>query len=100
MRFDFEDCGGCKTCQLACAYKLTGDFGYRSAIAVIEKPEKNGYIVELKGADCNDQYSCDGCKNHEEPYCVMYCHQRDKLMQCIGQFTAHESGCMEGEAHA
>ena len=91
MLFDFKNCGGCKTCQLACSYKLKGSFNYHdSAIEVIEKEDKCGYFVRLNGSNDGMLNICDGCKGLDEPLCIKYCHERDQLLDYINDFLLSE----------
>lgn len=87
MLFELEDCGGCKTCEIACSYKLTGEFNHRvSGIEIVERGDKKGYDVNLLSRPKNSRLACDGCKDLEEPFCLQYCHRRDALKEIIAEF--------------
>jgi len=81
MTFDFPDCGGCKTCELACSFHLIGEFNYKnSAIKIIENKDKSGFSVDFLD-------KCDFCLNEDEPFCVQYCRESEKLTEFLNKFT-------------
>lgn len=87
MLFKLENCGGCKTCEIACSYKLTGEFNHRVAgIEIVERKDGPGYDVRLLVKPEGERLACDGCQDLEEPYCLKYCHQRDGLKKIIERF--------------
>lgn len=91
MKFDLKDCGGCKTCKLACSYRFTGGFSFdSSAIDIIEKTDGPGRYVILNGKNSGFRYICDGCKDLTGPMCIQYCHLRDELKECIKEFLLFE----------
>ncbi|MFA5675978.1 MAG: hypothetical protein WDA65_05570 [Christensenellales bacterium] len=84
MDFELKDCGGCRTCQIACSFKLTGQFNYNAtAIDIIEKQDNTGYIVRIAE---DGAYKCDGCNGHDEPMCIRYCHIDKDLNELINTF--------------
>jgi Fe-S-cluster-containing hydrogenase component 2 len=86
MKFELKDCGGCRTCQIACSYRLSGDFNYHaSAIEITEKEDKNGYIVTLHNGE-GEPYRCDGCKDLDEPMCINYCHIKEDLRELVNRY--------------
>jgi hypothetical protein len=46
MNFDMPDCGGCRTCKIACSYHHTGGFVPSvSSIKILDKEDGVGYHV-------------------------------------------------------
>src|SRR4030065_727491 len=85
MIFELKDCGGCRTCEMACSFKFTGNFNYQdSAFHVINKEDGSGYLIELV-EDPNALHQCDGCEGLDEPMCVQFCHFKDELRGFIQQ---------------
>jgi len=78
---DMTDCGGCRTCEMACAFHHTGMFSFKdSSIRILDKGNEKGYLVELLG-------SCDYCLNEKIPLCVQYCNHKDFLMEILSKFV-------------
>lgn len=89
MKFEFTDCGGCTTCQLACSYKHTGAFQPDGSSIQIQCKEDYGFEVEIAEETDGKRFACDGCKNLEDggqPMCVRYCHKREDLIAIIDQY--------------
>jgi len=87
MLFTLNGCGGCKTCEIACSFKQTGEFNHQvSGIEIIEKIDEKGYDVRLLECPESERLACDGCKDLEEPFCLHYCHKRDDLGGIIREF--------------
>ena len=83
MKFSFPDCGGCRSCELACSYRFTNEFDtLKSALEVTEKPD-GGYEVTLHEIASGGRNACDGCIDLEEPMCTRYCHSAVELMKYI-----------------
>lgn len=103
MVFEFEDCGGCKTCELACSYRRLGEFNHHfSSIKIVQKDNQPGFFVNLAESDGTNKYICDGCTDCYEPMCVTYCRQGQNLMKIINQYreklmAKDEKG--KGESH-
>ncbi len=97
MDYDLEGCGGCKTCEIACSLKQTGDFNVSTAsIEIIANANGIGYFVRLIDDISSGRIPCDACLDIEgEPMCVRYCHQRDGLLEIIKQFIV-DSGLENG----
>lgn len=97
MVFAFDECGACKTCEIACSYRFTGEFNHKlSALEVIDNPEGDGFAVDLNETPGrNGRFVCDGCKDAEEPFCLRYCHKREELRQIIEEYRKKErsGGC-------
>lgn len=87
MLYKLDGCGGCKTCEIACSYKLTGEFNHQVAgIEIVEKKDGSGYDVKLLEKPEGSRLACDGCLDREEPYCLDYCHKREELHELIKEF--------------
>jgi Fe-S-cluster-containing dehydrogenase component len=85
MLFELKDCGGCRTCAMACSYRFTGEFNYfNAAINIIERMDHTGFAVELID-DIDNPFRCDGCVDSDTPYCVQFCHFKDELKSFIDQ---------------
>ena len=87
MRFEMKDCGGCRTCAMACSYKFTGEFNYQhAAIRIIERSDGIGFDVELID-DEGEPYRCDGCLEYDTPLCVQFCHFEEELSGFISKLV-------------
>jgi carbon-monoxide dehydrogenase iron sulfur subunit len=83
MIFDFPDCGGCRTCELACSFHFTKEFNDKnSAIKIVEK-EKGGFLVNFLD-------KCDSCLNKEEPLCIQYCKESEKLKELLDKYVSYK----------
>lgn len=90
MIFELKDCGGCRTCAMACSYKFTGEFNYNnSAIQILEREDLNGFDVELVD-DPDAPYRCDGCVELDTPLCVQFCHFNEELTGFIQEILESE----------
>lgn len=87
MLFKLDGCGGCKTCEIACSFKLTGEFNHQVAgIEIVEKKDAKGYDVRLLERPEGNRLACDGCIDLTEPFCLHYCHEREELAKIIKEF--------------
>ena len=87
MTFDFHQCGGCRTCEIACSYKCTGSFNHHlSAVRVVENPW--GYQIVFSEGELPGGCICDGCKDLETPMCVEYCHDPEEMTGLIERFLS------------
>ena len=90
MLFELKNCGGCKTCGLACSFHLSGEFGYeKSALKVITKDSGDGYLIKIID-DTNEPYHCDACVGLDEPMCVQFCHHKDQLLEYINKIKTQQ----------
>lgn len=90
MKFEMENCGGCRTCELACSFHLSGEFGFeKSALKIIPKESGDGYFVKIVD-DVNEPYHCDACIGLEKPVCVQFCHHQDQLQEYIDQIKKQQ----------
>lgn len=93
MIFEMPDCGGCRTCELACGYHHTGLFNpNNSSLHIINRnDDKPGYFVEILLSDKGDFFGCDGCLELETPMCVSYCHQDEDLLEMVKAVIAEKN---------
>ena len=87
MKFDMPTCGGCSTCELACAFHHTGEFNPGvSSLKVIAKEEGSGFEIQLSEENDEKHLACDCCKNLDVPLCMEYCKEIDDLGKIIQEF--------------
>ena len=81
------NCGGCRSCELACSYHHTGKFGpSASSLIVIDKENLQGFKIELLENKRDKRYACDGCKDLDEPLCLEWCKEKDALKKILDGF--------------
>jgi len=86
MIFDMPECGGCRTCELACSFHHEKKFNPEiSSLKIWDKEDRKGYLVEIIEGQHGKRYSCDGCKDLEIPLCVQYCKETEKLTEFINK---------------
>ena len=92
MIFEMKDCGGCRTCELACGYHHTGVFNpNKSSLQIVDRCDgKPGFFVDIELFDYDDVIGCDGCIDLEKPMCVDYCHQEEDLLAMIESVIAEK----------
>lgn len=84
MLFDMLNCGGCRTCELACSFHHTREFGHEaSSIKILDKKDGKGFLVMLVEESDGRSIPCDGCQEREVPLCIEYCEERDDLKPMI-----------------
>ena len=87
MKFDMPSCGGCCTCELACAFHHTGEFGpSQSSLVVIAKEDGSGYQIRLSEESDGKRPACDGCKDLDIPLCLEHCREIDDLGKILQEF--------------
>lgn len=87
MKFDMPSCGGCCTCELACAFHHTGEFAPSvSSLKVIAKAEGSGFEIQLSETSKGKRLACDHCKNLDVPLCMEYCKEIDDLGKILQEF--------------
>ena len=92
MIFDMPDCGGCRTCEIACSFKHTGEFAPSiSSLRVLEKEYGEGYEVLLVEETQGKNIACDGCPEVDEPFCVQYCRESETLAGMVKELVASKS---------
>jgi len=85
-------CGGCSTCELACAFHHTGEFNPGiSSLKVIAKKEGSGFEIQLSEEDDEKRLACDACKNLDVPLCMEYCKEIDDLGKIIQEFEQNRN---------
>jgi Fe-S-cluster-containing hydrogenase component 2 len=90
MVFEMPSCGGCRTCEIACSYKHTGEFApFVSSLKILDREDGDGYDVFLSEGAAPEGLSCDGCQERDIPLCVEYCHEPDDLTKIIFDFLAY-----------
>jgi len=88
MIFDMTDCGGCRTCEMACSFHNKGVFSFNySSIRILDKGDEKGYLVELLEKNSGGLIGCDQCKNEEMPLCMQYCEHRESLEKILINFA-------------
>jgi Fe-S-cluster-containing hydrogenase component 2 len=92
MVFPFKECGACRTCELACSYKKSGDFNPQvAAIEILENTDESGYSVHLIDESDGKRYACDGCLDDEMPMCMQYCHKFQELRKILDAYLEQKS---------
>lgn len=87
MRFEMPGCGGCRTCELACGYRHTGEFKpSASSMCIMPTEDQRGYHVLLHQIQSGTRAPCDGCQGLETPLCVEYCREADDLTEILRQY--------------
>ncbi len=82
MIFEMASCSGCKTCEMACSIKNTGEFSpAKSAIRILDKEDGPGFLISLEEQDEGMRRACVGCQE-----CVQYCPAGEDLKQIIAEF--------------
>lgn len=89
MVFDMPDCGGCRTCEMACGYHHTGVFHpSKSSLRILDKESGIGYQVMLVEKDSETAKGCDGCEGLEVPLCMEFCEKEEELREILDDFLA------------
>ena len=84
-------CGGCRTCELACAFIFTGEFApSQSVIHILEPTVGQGYAVTFVVPSGETVLPCRNCFNKATPACVQYCEKSSDLTRLIEQGLADE----------
>lgn len=87
MIYEFPDCGGCRTCELACSFHFSEVFNQKnSSIKIVENKEKNGFSIVFLEKKDGSLNQCDGCPNEDIPLCVQYCVKSETLKELINKF--------------
>jgi Fe-S-cluster-containing hydrogenase component 2 len=90
MIFEMDECGGCRTCELACGYHHTGIFNpSQSSLHIINRSDnKPGFLVQIHPNKEGNSQGCDGCVELEQPLCVRYCHKDEILITMVQALLA------------
>lgn len=88
MIFDMPECGGCRTCEIACSFKQMGKFNADvSSLQVLYRDDGPGYRIRLvEDGEDSVRFSCDLCQDREIPECMEYCHEKEKLKEILINF--------------
>lgn len=91
MTYEMPSCGGCRTCEMACSFVLTGEFApSRSVIRILDRSKGEGYIVELVKPPGKSTLPCPNCLNKATPLCIQYCEKSTDLKELIEKGAADE----------
>jgi len=91
--YDFPECGGCRTCELACSFYISGDFNIKnSCIRIMENKNKSigGFLVNFVEDESSCNFKCSYCLDENEPLCLQYCIQSEKLRELILKFVDYK----------
>ena len=92
MQYDMPSCGGCRTCEMACAFLLTGEFTpSQSVMHILERTDVQGYVVTLAPPPGKSTLPCVACLKNGVPPCVQYCEKSQDLIRLIEQGVADET---------
>jgi len=87
ITFDMPTCGGCRTCEMACAFHHLGEFNPKaSSLQVVDKKDGPGYSVRITAENGGLRLACDLCKGLVMPLCVEYCRELDDLYKILMTF--------------
>jgi len=80
MIFQMPNCGGCRTCELACSFKHTGTYNPEvSSIQILDNPDAPGFQIRLVENSDGTRFACDLCSGSDAPVCLEYCHEKEIL---------------------
>lgn len=83
MIFEMPMCNGCRTCEMACSFKHSGEFNpSMSAIKVLEKGNGRGFLISLAEESAEDNSVCIACRE-----CARYCPAAGDLEEIIKKFA-------------
>jgi len=98
MIFEMPNCGGCRTCEMACSFKHTAMFVPSvSSLQIIDKDDESGFLVRLHEVPVPQGYACDLCQGRDVPLCVEYCHMADDLMEILSSFDRRKKRLSDDE---
>ncbi len=87
--FDMPECGGCRTCEMACSFHHKEEFNPAiSSIRILNKDGETPFRVWLirEGENPITGIPCDGCKDIEEPFCLQFCRKKEELKKILEEF--------------
>lgn len=86
MKFDMPNCGGCRTCEIACSFHHNEEFNpATSSIKILDKTNEPGFIVLLVEERDHESMACDLCEGIEIPLCMQYCREKDELSKMLDE---------------
>jgi Fe-S-cluster-containing hydrogenase component 2 len=87
MIFEMPSCGGCKTCEMVCSYKHSGEFRPEiSSIQILEKKSELGFLVLIVEDDLDERIACDNCIGQDIPLCVKFCEKSEDLKVILEKY--------------
>lgn len=87
MIFDMFNCGGCRTCEIACSYHHIGEFKPSiSSIKISNKENEPGFRVTIVEVNDKKSIACDGCADLKEPLCIEVCEKKEDLERIINEY--------------
>lgn len=88
MIFDMPNCGGCRTCEIACSFHHRGEFNPAiSSIRILDKTNGPGFLVMLVEHGDEVRIACDLCKGLEIPLCMEYCEEKEELEKMLKELA-------------
>ena len=92
MKFEMPSCGGCRTCEMACAFKHKGEFiPSISSIKIVEKENAPGFDVDIAEKNNGRRLACNCFENNESPLCMQYCIKSEELGKILQRFFKHDT---------
>ena len=92
MIFKMPNCGGCRTCEIACSYHHKRNFNPAiSSLIVHEREMGEGYDIELIEKKEGLRMACDGCLDLDVPLCVQHCEAEKELVKILNDFLRKKS---------
>jgi Fe-S-cluster-containing hydrogenase component 2 len=87
MVFEMPNCGGCRTCEMACSFHHTGEFNPSiSSIRIVEIAGQEGFLIHLEEKPDGPTRMCDGCKGLSVPLCMQYCCESEALARILQEY--------------
>ena len=88
-----QSCGGCRTCEMACSFRLAGEFAPSSSgIRILERDDGLGFDVRFVPEGSGNGPGCDGCPELDEPMCVQHCEKGEDLWVLLRKFLEKSTG--------
>jgi Fe-S-cluster-containing dehydrogenase component len=89
LKVDYENCVGCRACEVACSYHHEKIFSPRIASLEIRREENQVgvSIIFYEGMASEERvkrFPCDHCKGEALPLCVKYCPVQAITVQKAG----------------
>ncbi len=99
MIFEMPECGGCRTCEMACSFYHTKLFKPSvSSLKILDKANLGGYRIELAEISEDGRLACNGCPDLSVPLCLEYCKESEALKKILKIFLEQKksNGSKEG----
>lgn len=79
MKFEMPSCTGCKTCEMACSFKHTGEYRPNlAAISISQNEDGIGFSVSIDKEESDRENNCVGCLD-----CLEVCTASEDLRSII-----------------